>query len=233
MIILKFPPALFVPVLLLCGCKDSYVSSPSQTTEQNTLAPQRNYLDDTRLRKKVDTGDPIANFVLVSKKYKGELPADDPAADEWAKKAAIAGYAEAQFYVGARHWNKGGEDSIALKWFKKAAQQKYGPAEFALGSMFLAGSGVLKSEEMAVNYFERAAANGLPSAQWSLAEIYAKRDPTNVRNPIIAYAWANLVSIQDGYSVAAELRDSIRLSEPSRLEAQNMSAHWKMGEIFR
>jgi uncharacterized protein len=72
------------------------------------------------------------------------------------KKAAEAGYAPAQVWLG-EILDKGEEDEQAVEWYRKAAAQGDAAGEYGLGGMYAKGEGVKKDFEQARLYFQRAA----------------------------------------------------------------------------
>ncbi|MBJ9984273.1 sel1 repeat family protein [Acinetobacter sp. S40] len=110
-------------------------------------------------------------------------------------KAAKAGQAGAQFYLGS-HYQYGKDvakdEKQAFAWFKAAADQGLSPAQLNVGRMYADGVGVSKNEAMARKYFEKAASNGDNRASYNLAMMEEQK-----KNYQGAYQWYEL-STRDG-----------------------------------
>ena len=108
-------------------------------------------------------------------------------AARWYKKAADAGSAEGQFYLGTLLCNQE-EYQQAIAWLERAASQDYMPAIFRLGKMYDIGSGVTRDPEKAYRYLVRAARMGHLFAQRHIAgkmirgRFGAKRIPEGLYN---------------------------------------------------
>jgi TPR repeat protein len=87
----------------------------------------------------------------------------------WFKKAADAGYADAQFAL-ARGLETSERESAA-SWYLKAAEQGHADAQAALAELYLLGLGVVQDRTSALAWFARAAAQGHATAQYSLANV--------------------------------------------------------------
>ncbi|WP_031950589.1 tetratricopeptide repeat protein [Acinetobacter baumannii] len=111
------------------------------------------------------------------------------------QKAAQAGQAGAQFYLGTRYQygkDVAKDDKQAFAWFKTAADQGLSPAQLNVGRMYADGIGVKKDEAMAPKYFEKAASNGDNRASYNLAMMEEQK-----KNYVGAYQWYEL-STRDG-----------------------------------
>lgn len=82
-------------------------------------------------------------------------------------------------------------------------------AQFDLSSMYTVGSGVSRNEEAAVKWLTRAAEQGLPDAQYTLAVWYTYGEGGLKSDDIEAFKWADLAAEQ-GYSDAIALRDELQ-----------------------
>src|SRR6266567_4665956 len=110
---------------------------------------------------------------------------DDAAAVKWFLKAADAGNATAQCFLGSvydegwvahenhqavRWYRKNPQE--ALRWYRKSAEKGYAPAQFFLGAMYGKGSGGETNLQEAVEWFTLAAEQGLAAAQRKLGYCY-------------------------------------------------------------
>lgn len=110
-------------------------------------------------------------------------------------KAAQAGNATAQFYLGSRYQRGQGVERSATQaftWFKAAADQGLSAAQLNVGRMYADGIGVKKDEALARKYFEKAASRGDNRASYNLAVMEEKN-----KNYMGAYQWYEL-STRDG-----------------------------------
>ena len=91
---------------------------------------------------------------------------------EWTKRAAEAGYLQAQTDLGALYMygGKGVERDAAAawKWFSEAAAQGSKEAELFLGDLQSRGEGVARDAEAAAEHWRRAAEAGIAEAQYRL-----------------------------------------------------------------
>lgn len=82
---------------------------------------------------------------------------------------AEAGDAEAQYYLASAFMFRGPNQSPELadveKWMQRSAENGYGKAQFYVGNIHSSGP-------KAVEWYEKAAANGVPPAPLELARIY-------------------------------------------------------------
>ena len=87
-------------------------------------------------------------------------------------KAAKAGQAGAQFYLGTKYQfgkDVQQDDRQAFAWFKAAADQGLSSAQLNVGRMLADGLGTKKDEVLARQYFEKAASRGDNRASFNLA----------------------------------------------------------------
>ena len=128
---------------------------------------------------------------------------DDPLAVVWLKKAAEAGWAEAQFAVGMRcFFGLGVPQNIeeALGWMLKAAQQGHAEAQYRLAGFFEDGLGTNADKPTAVYWYGKSAELGYPQAQNMLGVlcINGKGMP---RDAHAAAVWFERAAVQ-GYATA-------------------------------
>ena len=110
-------------------------------------------------------------------------------------KAAKAGQAGAQFYLGTKYQfgkDVQQDERQAFAWFKAAADQGLSSAQLNVGRMLADGLGTKKDEVLARQYFEKAASRGDNRASFNLAMMEEQK-----KNYIGAYQWYEL-STRDG-----------------------------------
>ncbi len=109
---------------------------------------------------------------------------------------ALAGNAQAQFYLGFIYRNGQGtrEDfAEAVKWYRRAALQGIDGAQFNLGLMYDNGQGVPQDFSEAIDWYLRAAEQGVAGAQFNLGLKY--RDGEGVPPDLAqAHFWFNLAT---------------------------------------
>ena len=94
--------------------------------------------------------------------------------------------------------------------------------------MYENGRGVPKDYIKAAEVYKKAAEQGALYAQHNLGIAY--REGRGVqRDPVLAYAWLNLATIQENESSLAEIA-RIRLTPADLAEAQRLSSNWKPGQ---
>ena len=110
-------------------------------------------------------------------------------------KAAKAGQAGAQFYLGTKYQfgkDVQQDDRQEFAWFKAAADQGLSSAQLNVGRMLADGLGTKKDEVLARQYFEKAASRGDNRASFNLAMMEEQK-----KNYMGAYQWYEL-STRDG-----------------------------------
>lgn len=125
------------------------------------------------LKPLAEAGDAVAQHRLGVMYFYGRgVPEDEKKALELARKSAAQGNLDAMFlagniYVFGNSIASDAEDPDleAAKWFFEAASRGHAEAEYGLGLLFLAGKGVVRSEEEAMKWIERAAEHGHASAK--------------------------------------------------------------------
>lgn len=76
----------------------------------------------------------------------------------------------------------------ALALFRQAADSGNAEAQYQLGTMYLQGRGTAKDENKARQWFEKAAEQAHPGAQYGLAQILLKSEPERARSLLAASA---------------------------------------------
>ena len=102
----------------------------------------------------------LANFYANGK----GVERDEAESFRWATKAAIQGNPFGQFQIGL-HYLFGSsqvnpDDSQALYWFRQSAEQDYPSGLYYLGQCHYCGVGVERNEDLAYEYFRKAADRG-------------------------------------------------------------------------
>ena len=120
-----------------------------------------------------EQGDANAQHRLAILYFYGHgVPEDENRALELARRSAEAGNVDAMFLVGNIYVfghtapNEADDPDLeAAKWFYEAASREHAEAEYNLGLLFLAGKGVIRSQEEAMKWIGRAAEHGHAGAR--------------------------------------------------------------------
>lgn len=133
--------------------------------------------DIATLLAKASAGDPAAQdtvglaYAMGSK----DVPRNYTAAAKWFRKAALQGYADSQFRLGALYELGRGvaqDRDEALKWYLLAAKQGQARAQLKVGGMYEQGRGVSQSFAEAASWYHMAAEQGNSEAQFKLGHLY-------------------------------------------------------------
>ena len=118
-----------------------------------------------------DRGDADAQFNMGQAYRLGRgVPADLKIAQSWFEKAAAQGHQEAQANAGLLLFQNGNRTG-ALPWLRKAADRGDARAQYVLGTALFNGDVSGKDWPRAYALMSRAAAQGLPQAKTSLAQM--------------------------------------------------------------
>ena len=148
---------------------------------------------------------------------------------------ALAGNAQAQFYLGFIYRNGQGtrEDfAEAVKWYRRAALQRVPGAQFNLGLMYDNGQGVPQDFSEAIDWYLRAAEQGVAGAQFNLGLKY--RDGEGVPPDLAqAHFWFNLATATARPNEALQYMAfnqrrilAQRLSSAQLKRAQGLAKEW-------
>lgn len=148
---------------------------------------------------------------------------------------ALAGDAQAQFYLGFMYRNGQGtrEDfAEAVKWYRRAALQGVAGAQFNLGLMYDNGQGVPQDFSEAISWYLRAAEQGVAGAQFNLGLKY--RDGEGVPPDLAqAHFWFNLATATARPNGALQYMAfnqrrilAQRLSSAELMRAQDLANEW-------
>ena len=130
-----------------------------------------------RMIERAEQGD-VEYMVMVGDCYNRGLytEKDEKEAYRYYKMAADKGNAGAEFMVGLSYLYGDGvakDKKLARQYIRSAADKGVSKAQFVFGIMCLAGeAGFLIGKRTAVEYFEKAARQGLAEAQIKLADAY-------------------------------------------------------------
>ena len=120
-----------------------------------------------------EQGDATAQHRLAILYFYGHgVPEDENRALDLARRSAEAGNVDAMFLAGKIYVfghtvpnDADAPDLEAAKWFYEAASRDHAEAEYHLGLLFLAGKGVIRSQEEAMKWIGRAAEHGHAGAR--------------------------------------------------------------------
>ncbi len=116
-------------------------------------------------------------FVSAQASIAQTVPKNYGQAMAWYDRAAKAGDAEAQYYLGMmeeKGWRGNVRPEAAARWYERAARQGHAGAAFRLGMLYhfgtqKGGPGVAQDFKRAVLWYKRAAEKGLAEAAYNLA----------------------------------------------------------------
>jgi TPR repeat protein len=118
-----------------------------------------------------DRGDADAQFNMGQAYRLGRgVPADLKIAQSWFEKSAAQGHQEAQANAGLLLFQNGNR-TAALPWLRKAADRGDARSQYVLGTALFNGDVAGKDWPRAYALMSRAAAQGLPQAKTSLAQM--------------------------------------------------------------
>ena len=151
-------------------------------------------LDATRI--KANTGDVIAQFSLGALLYYGAT--DTAQAVEWVRKAAVQGYAPAEFQMGQVYdfgFGVARDNAQAFKWYRLAAEHGSAAGQRAVGECYEQGRGVGANARAAAEWYRRAADGDDLRAQYLLGEMYFNGNGV-AQDYSSAYLWYALAASQ-------------------------------------
>ena len=124
------------------------------------------------LIQKAESGDAESQWRLGSRYETGQgVRRDIGMAEQWYRRAAEGGYAEAQNSVGSIHQERR-EYAAALPWFEKASKQGHALATNNLAYLYDLGRGVPQDRRKGFEFYSRAADLGWAEAMWNIANMY-------------------------------------------------------------
>lgn len=158
-------------------------------------------------------------------KYYFDMEKDLRQAELWAKAAADAGNAEAQYYL-ARIYDadtRGKHPNREIVFvLEKSAEQGFAPAQVMLAGIYQFGRrGISKDAKKARMWYEMAAAKGSSEAMTQLNAIYQQSGDVKVKNDSIGenIEWLELGAKQGNVEAALMLAE---MAETGRNMPQNM-----------
>jgi hypothetical protein len=156
-----------------------------------------------------------------------ETPTPDSygAAMRWYERAAEAGSAKAQFYLGLMHETGQGrpaDPAAALGWYRRSAEQGFAMAQFKVGLFLDRGTGAAVDARAAASWYEKAASQGFAPAQYNLGLLYAEGRGVD-RDVASAWAWLDRAAAK--LPEAAAARDQLAgIMTAEELEAARAKA---------
>ena len=126
-----------------------------------------------QLQPLAEAGDAAAQHKLSVMYFYGRgVPENETQAMQWARRSADSGNADAMYFIATMYvfGDKVPEtvtdpDLEAAKWMFEAASRGHADAEYGLGLLFLAGKGVVQSQEEALKWIGLAAEHGHTGAK--------------------------------------------------------------------
>ena len=144
--------------------------------------------EQIRLAQEAQKPSYIDDYRSGVKAYKAK---DYTTAEQFFRKSALQGYAQAQDKLGSLYFKGLGvkkDLKQASKWYLKSANQGYVVAQDHVGLIYLKGFGTRKNIKKAFNWFQLAAEQGYADSQWTLGLMYEKgRGVAKNRNKAISW----------------------------------------------
>lgn len=128
------------------------------------------------------------------------------------RKAAEQGYAPAQEKL-AHILDQSEFNEEALEWFRKAAEQNNAEGQYGLGMMYLAGDGVEKDTEQALQLIQTAAEQGLLRAMMSMFHISKNGEHGHPVDLKLAVSWLEKIAASDNQWAIEKLAKGYRNGE--------------------
>lgn len=131
--------------------------------------PKNPQLAESWWQRSAKLGNREASYQLgmeCRQQHKGKLVSE---CLDWFEQAAKRDHAGAQFILGEWYTSQPGADADAVQWLEKAAEQGNRDAQYQLGLRYEQGRGVSKRPDLALRWYEKAAAQQQPDALLALA----------------------------------------------------------------
>jgi hypothetical protein len=123
-------------------------------------------------------GDALAQFSLGACYDKGQgVTEDKTLAIEWYQKAAEQGNADAQFNLAEYYANVVKDAQRSFTWFRRAAALGHVKSQYNLGLCYELGRGIDKDEALAMEWYQKSAAQNDANAQKALKSLETQRQP--------------------------------------------------------
>jgi localization factor PodJL len=146
-------------------------------------------------------------------------PLPEDIAPEPMRQAAMAGAADAQFFIAGRYLEGSGvaqDFAKAAKWYHRAALQGLAPAQYRLGTLLERGNGVRQDVDEAREWYERAALKGNVRAMHNLGVLLAGLDPPDYAGAAQWFREAAEFGVQDSqYNLAILQERGLGMNEDS------------------
>ncbi|MCM1264122.1 MAG: sel1 repeat family protein, partial [Butyrivibrio sp.] len=132
------------------------------------------YEEGVETMKSLAEGEYAPAMFQLGKMYEegNRVEKDAPKAEEWYRKAAGQGNADAQNRLGEMYEGREGVASEAVEWYRNAAEQGHTDAQFRLGVCYQMGYGTDTDNTKAVEWYLKAAEQGHGNAESALAYMY-------------------------------------------------------------
>ena len=118
----------------------------------------------------------------------------------------------------------------ARRLLTAAADQGQIDAQYALATMCEEGAGAPADRSLAAHYYQLAAEQGMPKAQFRLGRLLTK-DTESRSDRVAAYKWLSLSqdSVKDSAAVLSELRKS--MNEQEIAEGEQQVESWRLAHL--
>ncbi len=162
----------------------------------------------------------------------GSIPKDYSKALKLYRKAAEAGFADAQNNLASMYEHGMGVEKNykeSAKWYLKAAEQEEERAQHSLGMLYRDGRGVLNDLQEAAGWFRKSADQGHKGAMRDMGTMYWEGSGVS-RSDVRAYMWWKIAA-HYGDKKSAELCDMAdkKMSSESIAKANQM-VRQKLGQ---
>ena len=125
-------------------------------------------------------------------------------------RAAEAGHAESQYYLGLCYWDGNGvgeNNAEAAKWFRKAAEEGHALAQHSLSNCYFKGWGVPQDNVEMAKWTRKSAEQGYGTAQLHLGINYSMGDGVP-KDDVEAVKWYRRAAEQGDAEAQSRLSDS-------------------------
>src|SRR6266567_1358576 len=206
------------------------LSVRAQNGDTHSMSLEEYWQEEQRaVRVRAENGDTDAQWELAM----SLMDTDDAAALMWLRKAADAGNATAQCFLGNAYddayvngWGLQKDPQEAVRWYRKAAEQGLAAAQYHLGNLYYRGEGVPSDFVTSAKWHLRAAKQGHADAQQRLALQYFSGQGV-LQDYVEAYKWVNLAAVNgDSRSQQQRMEFAEHMTRDQIAEAQRRSARF-------
>ncbi len=164
---------------------------------------------------------------------------------KWYEKAAANGEAAACWNLGLVYDNEEEvkDSNKAFYWYKRAAEAGYQDAFNVVGNFYCKGLETEKNITEAIEWYEKAAANGEAAACWNLGLVYDNEEEVKDSNK--AFYWykraaekgfskaCNMIGVwyQNGIKIRKNIPEAIKWYEKAA-EQGNINSYYNLGLIY-